>query len=160
MSITKSRFEPNYSGLALGIQEILDFLLAGGGNATEVTLLTRATEATLQSALTAIQQRATQATLAEVLAELQQKTEPANTQAVQAITTVRIPTLQSITAPATITAGAHYLSIRNMGNAVGTVLGANIPPGAGVTFPCQGRDTLAAISIDGTGTTLLVERID
>lgn len=57
----------------------------------------------------------------------------------------------------TITAGKRSVSIRNAGSANGTVLGANLLPGEIVSFDAGAlKDTLGAITYNGTGTDLLI----
>jgi hypothetical protein len=60
-------------------------------------------------------------------------------------------------ASGTVTAGKRSVSIRNAGSANGVVLGANLLPGETVNFDAASlKDTLGAITYDGTGTDLLI----
>lgn len=71
--------------------------------------------------------------------------------------TARTPAMFRTSASGTITAGKRSVSIRNAGSANGVVLGANILPGEVVNFDAASlKDTLGAITYNGTGTDLLI----
>lgn len=59
-----------------------------------------------------------------------------------------------------IAAGQRRVSFFNAGNANGTVLGVTLAAGESITFSAEGlRDTLDALSYDGTGTTLVITTV-
>ena len=69
----------------------------------------------------------------------------------------RTITITEVTAAYTVLAGAQKVAIANNGSANGVVQGAAILPGESNSFSVVDRiDTLAAITVDGTGTTLKV----
>jgi len=71
--------------------------------------------------------------------------------------TVRTPAMFRTSAAGAVTAGKRSVSIRNAGAANGTVLGANLLPGEVVNFDAASlKDTLGAITYNGTGTDLLI----
>ena len=71
--------------------------------------------------------------------------------------TVRTPAMFRTSASGSVTAGKRSVSIRNAGGANGVVLGANILPGEIVNFDAGSlKDTLGAITYNGTGTDLLI----
>lgn len=71
--------------------------------------------------------------------------------------TARTPAMFRTSAAGTVTAGKRSVSIRNAGAANGTVLGANLLPGEVVNFDAASlKDTLGAITYNGTGTDLLI----
>lgn len=77
---------------------------------------------------------------------------------VSVVSAQRTPALTRATAAGSIVAGATYVSVANIGNANATVLGQVIEPGLSIPFPTRAGETLAAISYDATGTTLLIQR--
>ena len=71
--------------------------------------------------------------------------------------TVRTPAMFRTSASGSVTAGKRSVSIRNAGAADGVVLGAAILPGEIVNFDAGSlKDTLGAITYNGTGTDLLI----
>jgi hypothetical protein len=67
------------------------------------------------------------------------------------------PTMVRSSTSGTITAGKRSVSFRNAGSANATVLGANLLPGETVNFDAGSlKDTLSAITYNGTGTDLLI----
>lgn len=71
--------------------------------------------------------------------------------------TVRTPAMFRTSTNGTVSAGKRSVSIRNAGSANGVVLGANILPGEIVNFDAGSlKDTLGAITYNGTGTDLLI----
>lgn len=68
----------------------------------------------------------------------------------------RTPGFLNTTTTGTITAGAKSVNIKNVGGAVGTVLGVNLPIGESLNFATTGNDTLGAIAYNATGTTFLI----
>lgn len=76
-------------------------------------------------------------------------------------TVVVTPALSDVTAAGTIAAGSRSVSISNVGTETGTILGADVPAGATVTFDAGGlTNTLGAVAYDpttpGTGTRFLI----
>ena len=70
---------------------------------------------------------------------------------------VRTPTMIRTSTSGTIAAGKRSVSISNAGNANASVLGANLLPGEVVNFDAGAlKDTLGAITYNGTGTDLLI----
>ena len=69
------------------------------------------------------------------------------------------PTFSRVTGPGNIAAGASEVTIQNVGNAKGTVLGTEIDAGQSVTFRTAATAGLGAITFDGTGTVLLVTSV-
>lgn len=71
--------------------------------------------------------------------------------------TARTPAMFRASATGVITAGKRSVSISNAGNANGAVMGTILLPGEIVTFDAGSlKDTLGAITYDGTGTDLLI----
>jgi len=73
--------------------------------------------------------------------------------------TQRTPTLTRTTTTGTIAAGAVYISIANIGNATGSVLGTTIDPGITVDFPTRWGETLGEIPYSAEGTEFLIQVI-
>lgn len=71
----------------------------------------------------------------------------------------RTPGFLNTTTTGTITAGAKFVNIKNVGSAVGTVLTANLPVGETLSFATNGNDTLGAIAYNATGTTFLISEV-
>jgi hypothetical protein len=67
-----------------------------------------------------------------------------------AVSVQRTAAAQTVTAAGSVAAGAKSVSFANSGSKVGTVAGANLPPGATFSFDTTGTDTLAAIAYDPT----------
>ncbi len=79
------------------------------------------------------------------------QTVPVSVAAVQ-----RTSALTSSTGSGSTTAGLYAVSFNNIGNAAATVAGGSLPAGQSLTFQGAMNDTLAAITYNATGTTLLV----
>lgn len=71
----------------------------------------------------------------------------------------RTTTFTNTTTTGTIAAGANSVAIANIGAAVGTVKGVNLPAGASISFAANGNDTLDAIIYSATGTNLLITTV-
>lgn len=56
----------------------------------------------------------------------------------------------------TIPAGASSVTIQNTGNADGVLLGKAFPPQSAISWSANGRDRLAEIDYDATGTTFAI----
>jgi hypothetical protein len=161
--LAKSANSINYSGGGGG----------GGGDATAANQTTQITEA--QTANT---------NLSNLLAELQLKADLTETQPVslaslplatnasteakqdnivtQLTGVQRTPTLTRVTdaTGSPIVAGAVEVSVYNAGNSNGVLLGAIIKKGETITFKVNNqKDTLGAISYDGTGTELVIQTL-
>jgi hypothetical protein len=145
----------------------------GGGDATAANQTTQITEA--QTANT---------NLSNLLAELQLKADLTETQPVslaslplatnaateakqdniitQLTGVQRTPTLTRVTnaTGSPIASGAVEVSVYNAGNSDGVLLGATIKKGETITFKVNNqKDTLGAISYDGTGTELVIQTL-
>lgn len=73
--------------------------------------------------------------------------------------TARTPAYSRVTDAATIAAGAKSVTIKNVGDAAGTVLTVSLPPGESIKFSVDGADTLAAIAYVATGTTFAIAKV-
>ena len=71
----------------------------------------------------------------------------------------RTPGFLNTTTTGTITAGAKFVNIKNVGSAVGTVLTADLPAGESLSFATNGNDTLGAIIYNATGTIFLISEV-
>jgi len=69
---------------------------------------------------------------------------------------VRTPNILSDIGPGSTPNGVYSFSIANVGAAVGTVGGQNLPAGATVNFSAELNNTLNGIAYDATGTTFLI----
>ena len=161
--LAKSANSINYSGGGGG----------GVGDATAANQTTQITEA--QTANT---------NLSNLLAELQLKADLTETQPVslaslplatnaateakqdniitQLTGVQRTPTLTRVTnaTGSPIASGAVEVSVYNAGNSDGVLLGATIKKGETITFKVNNqKDTLGAISYDGTGTELVIQTL-
>lgn len=111
---------------------------------------------------------ATEATLLNVFSELQTANNnladiESSTAGIEANTdtVVVTPALSDVTTAGTVAAGSRSVSISNVGAETGTILGADVPAGATVTFDAGGlNNTLGAVAYDpttpGTGTRFLI----
>lgn len=67
----------------------------------------------------------------------------------------RIPNILNDSSSGTVPA-CNSFSIANVGSAVGTVAGQNLPAGATVNFSAELNNILTGIAYDATGTTFLI----
>lgn len=106
-----------------------------------------------------VSELATQATLAALLSNMQSRPlgVPGSPTTVTNVGLVTTPTLTRATAAGTVPAGAHGVSMSNVGTVNATVLGTILPPGESVHFAAVDRSApLAAINYVATGTTLVI----
>lgn len=114
-----------------------------------IPLASGAATASLQSAATLV--------LDAILTAVAQRTRPADQQAIAWMSRMYTPVMLWTTAAGTVAAGAHAVSVANMGNANGTLLGAVLKPSEIIDFkPSNINATLAAIAYDATGTEFLI----
>jgi len=73
--------------------------------------------------------------------------------------TARTPTLTSTTTSGTIASGCVSVSVANIGNNNGTLLGQTIAPGVSIDFVAPWADTIGAITYNATGTTFLIQEL-
>ena len=69
------------------------------------------------------------------------------------------PSFTSVTTSGTITAGSTSISVANVGNFDGTVLGTTLPAGASIEFNANWIHTLGSLPYDATGTTFLIQEV-
>lgn len=74
--------------------------------------------------------------------------------------TVQDPLISSSTGAGTVSAGANSVSIGNIGGAIGTVKGVDLPVGVSVNWSASPGGTLSAVAYDATGTKFLITEVN
>jgi hypothetical protein len=101
--------------------------------------------------------------LDNLLIEMQEKANLSETQPISGnvgfISVNRTSAFINTTNAGTIAAGAQSVAIANIGSAVGTVKGTNLPVGASISWGANANDKLDAINYDATGTTFLITTV-
>lgn len=75
------------------------------------------------------------------------------------ISVQRTPYLETTSSAGNISAGTVSISISNIGNASGEVLGVSVPTGATVSYDAPNEDSIGAIAYNATGTTFLISSL-
>lgn len=111
-------------------------------------------------AATALNQASTLTVLDLINLAISARTRPADAQTIDWMSRQYTPALIRVTVSGTVAAGAHMVSIANMGAVNGTVLGTVLKPSEIIDFePSNINATLTAIAYDATGTEFLISSL-